>query len=227
MSLLAAEPAEPAEPVDPNEKDTPTSNTKKFKARIEIKNTENSLYNRLLKWGVIKDNPVTPIGSLATTDEGLIKNTDDYGTTYYYCGTVEDNYVIFANMCWRIVRITGNGAVKLTLQNNDAASCVNLKENSASLKLNSDTTAQKYQNGLSNYATSVAMMYGFTSNALIGDIAYNDEIVPLSNSQNVKKLATQNPDAVSYSTVFENKNKNKFMQILEQWYTKKLTNYES
>ena len=40
---------------------------------------------------------------------------DDYGTTYYYRGTVTDNYVSFANKLWRIVRINGDGSIRLVL----------------------------------------------------------------------------------------------------------------
>ena len=40
---------------------------------------------------------------------------DDYGTTYYYRGAVTDNYVSFANKTWRIVRINGNGSIRLVL----------------------------------------------------------------------------------------------------------------
>lgn len=53
----------------------------------------------------------------ATTDEGLIQGDDDFGTTYYFRGAVENNYVYFANMCWRIVRVMGDGNVKVTLNN--------------------------------------------------------------------------------------------------------------
>ncbi len=41
---------------------------------------------------------------------------DVYGTSYYYRGNVEDNYLSFANMCWRVVRIQGDGSIKLILQ---------------------------------------------------------------------------------------------------------------
>lgn len=41
---------------------------------------------------------------------------DDYGTSYYFRGNVEDNYVNFAGMCWRIVRIAGDGTTKLILE---------------------------------------------------------------------------------------------------------------
>ena len=45
---------------------------------------------------------------------------DDYGTSYYYRGNVIDNYVNFAGMCWRIVRITGDGSIKLILEDQDS-----------------------------------------------------------------------------------------------------------
>ena len=33
---------------------------------------------------------------------------DDYGMSYYFRGNVTNNYVQFANKCWRIVRVTGD-----------------------------------------------------------------------------------------------------------------------
>ena len=45
--------------------------------------------------------------------------TDDYGTSYYYRGNVIDNYVNFAGMCWRAVRIVGDGSIKLILEDQD------------------------------------------------------------------------------------------------------------
>ena len=38
---------------------------------------------------------------------------DDYGTSYYLRGNHQDNNVKFANMCWKLVRITGTGGLKL------------------------------------------------------------------------------------------------------------------
>ena len=46
--------------------------------------------------------------------------SDDYGTSYYYRGGVEDNYVNFAGMCWKIVRIEGDGSTKLILEDRSA-----------------------------------------------------------------------------------------------------------
>ena len=50
-----------------------------------------------------------------STEKELSITIDDYGTSYYYRGGVEDNYVNFAGMCFRIVRIEGDGSIKLVL----------------------------------------------------------------------------------------------------------------
>ena len=47
------------------------------------------------------------------SDRGLYVGTDDYGETYYYRGSVSNNYVYFANAYWRIIRLNGDGSVRL------------------------------------------------------------------------------------------------------------------
>lgn len=49
------------------------------------------------------------------TESIMATTEDDYGTSYYYRGNVQNNYVTYSNMCWRIVRVQGNGDIKLTL----------------------------------------------------------------------------------------------------------------
>ena len=44
---------------------------------------------------------------------GLYATTDDDGTSYFYRGAVENNYLSFAGYIWRIVRINGNGSIRL------------------------------------------------------------------------------------------------------------------
>jgi len=61
-----------------------------------------------------KVNEGTPdFSQVATTDEGMFKAEDDDGTSYYYRGAVENNYVKFANKFWRIIRINGDGSIRL------------------------------------------------------------------------------------------------------------------
>ena len=55
----------------------------------------------------------------ATTDEGMYAAEDDYGTSYYYRGAVNDNWVQFGTnssgqaLYWRIIRINGDGSIRL------------------------------------------------------------------------------------------------------------------
>ena len=66
------------------------------------------------------------ITSNKNTTEALLASTeDDYGTSYYFRGAVKNNYVEFANKCWRIVRITGDGSVKLVLHNDNTSNAAN------------------------------------------------------------------------------------------------------
>ena len=54
-------------------------------------------------------------GVSAETDRMLAVAEDDYGTSYVFRGAVKDNYVNFAGFTWRIVRINGDGSIRLIL----------------------------------------------------------------------------------------------------------------
>ena len=59
---------------------------------------------------------VTEFTSISGENERVLNNApDDYGISYYYRGNVIDNYVSFADKTWRIVRINGDGSVRLVL----------------------------------------------------------------------------------------------------------------
>ena len=47
------------------------------------------------------------------SDKGLYAGTDGYGTTYYYRGNVKNNNVLFAGYYWQIVRINGDGSIRI------------------------------------------------------------------------------------------------------------------
>ena len=50
---------------------------------------------------------------VATTDEGIYKAEDDWGESYYFRGAVTNNWVKFAGYYWRIIRINGDGSIRL------------------------------------------------------------------------------------------------------------------
>ena len=45
--------------------------------------------------------------------KGIYSAEDDFGTSYYFRGTVENNYVKFANFYWRIIRINGDSSIRM------------------------------------------------------------------------------------------------------------------
>ncbi len=50
---------------------------------------------------------------IATENKGLYVTTDDLGESLYYKGNVDNNYVSFANILWRVVRINGDQTIRL------------------------------------------------------------------------------------------------------------------
>ncbi len=54
------------------------------------------------------------------TADGLYAMEDDYGTSYYFRGAVENNYVYFAGYYWRIIRINGDGSLRIIYDGTNA-----------------------------------------------------------------------------------------------------------
>lgn len=66
---------------------------------------------------IIEDNAINQsepnFSQVATTDEGMFTANDNDGVTAYFRGAVTNNYVKFANFWWRIIRVNGNGSIRL------------------------------------------------------------------------------------------------------------------
>ena len=101
-----------------------------FSAHVEITSAKAPTVINLVK-AIRANNEVkapitTPGAAVSTASEALLASTeDDYGTSYYFRGAVTNNYVEFANKCWRIVRVGGDGSVKLILHNDNATGVAN------------------------------------------------------------------------------------------------------
>ena len=134
--------------------------------------------------------------STKSTEKELSTTIDDYGTSYYYRGGVEDNYVDFAGMCWRIVRIAGDGSIKLILEDQDSTCATSdgnwniPTETSVTTKTGNfgytqyDENALTASNGTQNANSLTIMNYlnGGTSNATSMATAFkNFQTGPLAN----------------------------------------------
>ncbi|MBR1748189.1 MAG: hypothetical protein IJ743_00165 [Bacilli bacterium] len=106
---------------------------------------------------------------------GLYAMEDDYGTSYYYRGDVNDNYVKFAGYYWRIIRINGDGTIRMIYAGD--ASIIDGLANKLEVLANGydDSSTQYTQIGTSKFNESyndnayVGYMYGTA-----GSDNYND-----------------------------------------------------
>ncbi len=88
-------------------------NTLKHNIIANATNNENPLY------ATLKDSStVSLLGDTSNVSE-LVKVDGDSEPAYYFRGNVENNYVNFANMCFRVVKLESDGSIKLVLQSKD------------------------------------------------------------------------------------------------------------
>ena len=124
-----------------------------------------------LRTAILADNEVaTPLTvpgqAISSSEEALLASTtDDYGTSYYFRGAVENNYVVFAGMCWRVVRIDGLGNIKLVLYNYRTSSSNPCSESGTSYAFArySGTTYDSAFNSNYNSNAYEGFMYGATA----------------------------------------------------------------
>ena len=84
----------------------------------------------------------------------LCKAKDAYGDSYYYRGNVTNNYVLFADKYWRIVRINGDGTVRVIY---DGTSAHANGESSSDRQIGTSTFNSSYKDN-----AYVGYMYGKT-----------------------------------------------------------------
>ena len=161
-----------------------------------------TLSETILANNEIKTPITTPGAAASIASEALLASTpDDYGTSYYFRGAVKNNYVQFANKCWRIVRVGGDGFVKLILHNDNTAGAANPCASA-------------------NNSTSAAFArYSGTTYTSAFNSSYND------NAYVGFKYGTVG--ASDYATTHANTNKSTILTNLETWYNNNLTSYES
>ena len=169
----------------------------------------NAIFNKKLTFAetILAKNEVkapitTPGAAVSTASEALLASTeDDYGTSYYFRGAVTNNYVEFANKCWRIVRVGGDGSVKLILHNDNPTGAANPCD------------------AANNSASAAFARYSDTTYKSAFNLSYND------NAYVGFKYGT--PGSNTYEATHANTNKSTILTNLETWYNNNLKTYES
>ena len=189
-----------------------------FSAHVEIApvNVNSSVINAPKGWNEAKEGTLlaslrdsntlktpitTPGAAVSTADEALLASTeDDYGTSYYFRGAVTNNYVEFANKCWRIIRVGGDGSVKLILHNDNPTGVAN-------------PCASANNSASAAFARYSGTTYTSKFNEKEDDNAYVGFRYGTSGSS-------------TYTATHANTNKSTIITNLETWYNNNLKTYE-
>ena len=62
---------------------------------------------------VVNEDGTVQVTGVERNNGYLCSAPDDYGTSYYYRGNVNNNYVKFGDYYWRIIRINGDGSIRI------------------------------------------------------------------------------------------------------------------
>lgn len=185
---------------------------------VELEKDMNTFANVILKNNIINETPKTALGELANEEEGLIESTDDTGICYYFRGNINNNYVNFANLTWRIVKINGDGSVKLVLNELVNNSTQFYKED---YDLAFETSniynilTSWYQSSLNPYDSLIAN-HRFCTDATNGESGYSsltriytnkDPIFQCLGTINTSKIGLLTADEISFAGA-SNKNEN-------------------
>ena len=142
---------------------------------------------------------------VATTDEGIYKAEDDWGESYYFRGDVTNNWIKFAGYYWRIIRINGDGSIRLIYNGTGTATTGTSTQISTSAYNSSyyDNAYVGYMYG-STGASSYAATYANTNNSTIKGVldnwyqtnitnkGYGDKVSKEAGFCNDRKISTVN-----------------------------------
>ena len=147
------------------------------------------------------DTSITPDFSTSAGEQGdgtngLYESVDDFGTTYYFRGNVVNNYVYFADFYWRIIRINGDGTLRLIYAG-----------------------TQLHENGYDDYALGDTVLgngngnYGYFFNDAADDITYVGYM-------------TGTVGASTYTEANSNTTDSSIKTVLDTWYKDNLMSYD-
>ncbi len=179
---------------------------------VEIKN--------IGKDAIIANAPtITTRTDFSTTVENTNTGTlytaeDDYGTSYYYAGNPTDNWVKFGGFYWRIIRINGDGTIRMIYQGT-AANTTGTGTQISTSAFNSDmyveyqyTSGQVHGNGTNSTIKGVvdtwynSNLSGYASKiATGGGATFCNDRTPYSESD----TGTDAIDYAAYNRLASNK----------------------
>ena len=130
---------------------------------------------------------------------GIYEETTSKGKTYYYRGDVENNYLVFANKYWRIIRINEDGTVRIIYSGEKSEIDAAGKET---------VLANGYNDGSTDYTQIQTSQFN--------NSYYRSYHVGYTYTQDLQRPSTKNGGTAST-----------IKGILDTWYSNNLQSYDS
>ena len=130
---------------------------------------------------------------------GIYEETTNKGTTYYWRGDVDNNYLVFANKYWRIIRINEDGTLRIIYSGEKSEVDAAGKET---------VLANGYNDSRTDYTQTQTSAFNSSYNA--------SYYVGYTYQTNAQRPSTQNGGTAST-----------IKGILDTWYSNNLASYDS
>ena len=137
--------------------------------------------------------------------KGIYAAEDNLGTSYYFRGAVDNNYVKFANFYWRIIRINGDGSIRMIYAGTSA-----------------------YANGDNNQESSIGdseYNTNYQDNGYVGYMYGNFTTPTNCNIDNNTGVTTCTGGSTSYEEAHANINDSNIKTYIDNWYNDNLKDY--
>ena len=110
------------------------------------------------------------ISSTLRSEQGLYAVPDDYGTSYIYRGDVENNNVYFGGYYWKIIRMNGDGSIRMIYNGTTPnATGINTSINNTAYQYNSKYSAPTYVGYMygKNFSIHISQKANYTNIAAL------------------------------------------------------------
>lgn len=144
---------------EPENPDTPVFSIEGYKTILINNGGGNTTYDSAINY--IKGKSIPTFSTVATTNEGMFATNDNQGTSYYFRGAVNNNWIKYGkdssnkDIYWRIIRINGDNSIRMIYSGTTAPT------SSTSVVMTGAGSAidRSVYNSGTNYAEYVGYMY--------------------------------------------------------------------
>ena len=213
-------PDNPSPSPEPENPDNPAFSTEGYKTILINNGGGNTTYDSAINY--IKGKSTPTFSKVATTNEGMFAANDSQGTSYYFRGAVNNNWIKYGkdssnkDIYWRIIRINGDNSIRMIYSGTTAPTSTTkttLTGNGTSIEksaYNASTTGAEYVGYMyqANYQRSNATNSTIKSNIdswFAGTSLKNDSNVVdniFCNDRNTNATWKSRPNSTMYFNAY-------------------------